>query len=55
MTAHELARELLKMDDLPVEVEGWCRMSGFEMGVEPCEYNDGETVIIMQVPERKEQ
>ena len=47
MTTHDLAHELLQCPDLELEIEGWIGGHGQKIKVKPCDYNDGETFILV--------
>lgn len=56
-TTHQMARELLALPDVPLEVEMWCAMDGHEMAADLTRYTEGEskrTAIIYQKPVRRE-
>lgn len=48
-TTHEMARELLALPDVPLEVELWCNMSGHECSAVMTDYDPTGTAIICQV------
>ncbi len=47
-TTHQIARELLELPDVPLQIEMWCRMEGHETAVDFRE--EDETAIIWQKP-----
>lgn len=47
-TTHEMARELLTLPDVPLVVEMWCAMDGYECVAKMTEYDPTGTAIICQ-------
>lgn len=44
-TTHQMAKELLELPDVPLVIEGWCKMDNHEMVVEITDYSDEEAII----------
>ena len=44
-TTHRIARELLALPDVPLHIEGWCRMDNREMVAELTDYSDQEAIL----------
>lgn len=47
-TTHEMARQLLALPDVPLHIEMWCQMEGYEMMARMTEFDPEGTAIIMQ-------
>ena len=48
-TTHQMAAELLALPDVPLEIEMWCRMDGYEQVAKMTEYDpDGTAIICME-------
>lgn len=45
-TTHEMARELLLLPDVPLVIDGWCEMDGYEMVADMTLYDPDGTAII---------
>lgn len=50
MTTHQMAKALLDLPDVPLIIEGWCRLDNHEMTASITDYDD-EVAIIWQKPD----
>jgi len=51
-TTHEIARELLKLPDVPLLVEGWCRANDEEIEARMTAYDpEGTAILVMGKPQ----
>lgn len=48
MTTHELAKQLMELPDVPLEIEGWCRMKGYETRAKLCSYDETKAIIVQE-------
>jgi len=50
-TTHQIANELLQLPDVPLEIEGWCRVDKYEVVAEMTAHSPDSVAIIWQKPD----
>ena len=54
MKTHELAKQLLALPDVPVVIEGWVPMRGYETTAKMTEYDpEGQAIIVQKCVDPK--